>query len=76
MGYPLSPVLADVHMEYFEGMALRSKSLKPSMWFRYEDDTFLLWSHQEDDRTLMDLVNSIHLYSSQWRKNKTIYCPS
>ena len=59
MGLPLSPVLANIYMEYFEEMALGSTSLKPSMWLRYVDDTFILWPHQEDVQTLLDHVNSI-----------------
>ena len=39
---PLSPVLANIYMKYFEEMALGSTSLKPSMWLRYVDDTFIL----------------------------------
>ena len=46
-------------MEYFEEMALGSTSLKPSMWLRYVDDTFILWPHQEDVQILLDHVNSI-----------------
>ena len=38
MGSPLSPVSVNV---YFEKMALRLTSLKPSMWFRYLDSTFI-----------------------------------
>ena len=60
MGSPLSPVLANVYMEYFKVMALRSISLKPSMWLRYVDDTFLFWPHQEYVQALIDDVNSIH----------------
>ena len=59
MGTPLSPVLANIYMEYFEEMALGSTSLKPSMWLRYVDDTFILWPHQEDVQILLDHVNSI-----------------
>ena len=59
MGSPLSPVLANIYMEYFEKMALGFTSLKPSMWFRYIDDTFILWSHREDVQILLDHVNSI-----------------
>ena len=43
----------------FEEMALGSTSLKPSMWLRYVDDTFILWPHQEDVQILLDHVNSI-----------------
>ena len=59
MGSPLSPVLANIFMEYFEEMALGSTSLKSSIWLRYVDDTFILWPHQEDVQTLLDHVNSI-----------------
>ena len=46
-------------MEYFEEVALGSTSLKPSMWLRYVDDTFILWPSQKDVQTLLDHVNSI-----------------
>ena len=46
-------------MEYFEGMALESKSLKPTIRLRYIDDPFILWPHQEDVQILLDHVNSI-----------------
>ena len=45
--------------KYFEEVALGSTSLKPSMWLRYVDGTFILWPHQEDVQTLLDHVNSI-----------------
>ena len=61
MGSPLSPVLANIYMEYFEEMALGSTSLKPSMWLRYVDDTSIFWSHQEDVQILLDHVNLIRL---------------
>ena len=59
MGSPLSPVLANIYKEYFEEMALGSTSIKPSMWLRYVDDTFILWPHKEDVQILLDHVNSI-----------------
>ena len=59
MGLPLSLVLANMFMEYFEEMALWSTSLKPSIWLRYVDDTFILWPHQEDVQILLDPVSSI-----------------
>ena len=59
MGWPLSPVLVNIYMEYFREMALGSTSLKPSMWLKYVDDTFILWPHQEDIQTLLDHVYSI-----------------
>ena len=59
MGSPLSPVMANIYMEYFEKLALGTAPLKPSMWLRYVDDTFVLWPHPEDPQSLLDHVNSI-----------------
>ena len=59
MGSPLSPILVNIYMEYFKEMALGSTSLKPFMWLRYADDTFIFWPHQKDVQTLLDHVNSI-----------------
>uniref|UniRef100_A0A1B6MI77 Reverse transcriptase domain-containing protein n=1 Tax=Graphocephala atropunctata TaxID=36148 RepID=A0A1B6MI77_9HEMI len=33
MGSPLSPVAANLYMEHFEKMALKTSNLKPKMWF-------------------------------------------
>ena len=62
MGSPLSPVLANIYIEYFEEMALGPTSLKLSMRLTYIDDTFILWPHQEDVQTLLDHVNSNQPY--------------
>ena len=59
MDSPLSPVFANIYMEYFKEMALGSTSLKPSMWLSYIDDTFILWPHREDVQILLDHMNSI-----------------
>ena len=55
---------------YFEEMALGSTSLKPSLWLRYIDDTFIFWLHQEGVQTVLDHVNSDYRYSSQWRSSE------
>ena len=59
MSSPLSPVLANIYMEYFEEMPLGSTSLKLSLWLKRVDDTFILWPHQEDVQILLDHMNSI-----------------
>ncbi|XP_060534544.1 uncharacterized protein LOC132706961 [Cylas formicarius] len=49
MGSPLSPVIANFFMEKFEQQALNTAQKKPKCWFRYVDDTFVIWSHGEKE---------------------------
>ena len=48
MGSPLSPVVANIFMEDFEQTALSTPNLKPKIWFRYVNDTFVIWQHGKD----------------------------
>ena len=49
MGSPLSPIVANLFMESFEQKALESAVIRPKMWLRYVDDTFVLWPHNEEE---------------------------
>nr|XP_060632240.1 uncharacterized protein LOC132775540 [Anolis sagrei ordinatus] len=61
MGSPLSPVIANFYMEHFEKQALGTATKKPTIWFRYVDDTFTIWSHGEGElNRFLDHLNSIH----------------
>lgn len=61
MGSPLSPVIANIYMMYFEIKALESAPLKPSLWRRYVDDTFIIWQHGiEELNNFLIHLNSIH----------------
>jgi len=48
MGSPLSPIVANLYMEWFETKALDSFPLKPEWWDRYVDDTNMNWPHEKD----------------------------
>ena len=41
MGSPVSPIVANLYMEYLEKKALRTNST-PRLWIRYVDDTFVI----------------------------------
>jgi hypothetical protein len=45
MGSPLSPVIANFFMDDFEDRALKQVTHKLLCWFRYVDDTFVIWPH-------------------------------
>ncbi|XP_039302124.1 uncharacterized protein LOC113005247 [Solenopsis invicta] len=45
MGSLVSPIFANIFMEHLEDKILKNAPLKPSTWFRYVDDTFVIWSH-------------------------------
>jgi hypothetical protein len=45
MGSSLSPVVSNIFMEHFEKLALETGDLKPAVWLRYVDDTFVVWPH-------------------------------
>ena len=61
MGSPLSPVVANFFMEKLEQQALSTASYKPKVWFRYVDDTFVVWSHgPEKLQEFLTHINKIH----------------
>ena len=41
MGSPVSPIVTNLYMEYFEKKALSTTST-PGLWMRYVDDTFVI----------------------------------
>lgn len=61
MGSPLSPVLANLYMTDLEIRILESAPLKPRVWLRYVDDTFIVWQHGADTlAAFLDHTNSVH----------------
>jgi hypothetical protein len=61
MGSPLAPVIANYYMEHFEQQAISRAPRKPTHWYRYMDDTFVVWPHGEEELCeFLDHLNSIH----------------
>ena len=61
MGSPLSPILANLYMEWFEEQAIATAPYRPKLWVRYVDDTFVVWQHNKEQ--LSEFLN--HLNSEQ-----------
>ena len=59
MGSPLSPVIANIYMEFIEDLALRTAQQTPTLWLRYVDDTFVLWNHGENITSFLTHLNSL-----------------
>ena len=58
MGFPISPIVAKLYMEYFERKALYTASTPPTHWFRFVDDTFVI--QQESQKQLfLHHINNI-----------------
>jgi hypothetical protein len=61
MGSPLSPVISNFFMDDFEERALEQATHKPLCWFRYVDDTFVIWPHgQEKLEGFVEHLNDLH----------------
>jgi retron-type reverse transcriptase len=61
MGSLLSPVIANFIMDAFEEKALKQASHKPLCWFRYVDDTFVIWPHRPEKlEGFLDHLNDFH----------------
>ena len=61
MGSPLSPVIANFFMEDFEKRAKELVPHKPMCWFRYVDDTFVIWPHGKQKLgEFLNHLNGIH----------------
>ena len=59
LGLPLSLIVVNLYMEYFEGKVLNSYPIKPKMWKRFVDDTNIIWPHGREnlDTFLVHLNN-------------------
>ena len=61
MGTKMAPSMACLFMGSLEDCLLNSYSKKPSLWLRYIDDVFLLWTHgPEEFQNFVDHCNDLH----------------
>ena len=42
MGSPVSAVVTNIYMEFFEELALEMAQIRPRLWKRYVDKTFCI----------------------------------
>ena len=58
MGSPVSPIVANLYMEYLEQNALSTAPHPPRFWHRYVDDTFVI--HKEGNKQgFLQHINSV-----------------
>jgi len=61
MGSPFSLVFANFFMEDFEKKAIEQATHKPVCWFRYVEDTFVIWSHEQEKlKDFLNHLNGLH----------------
>ena len=58
MGSPVSPVLANLYMEFFEDRALSTAVNLPRRWERFVDDTFVILKTDHKEEFLQH-INSV-----------------
>ena len=57
MGSPVSPIIADLYMEYFEEKVLSTVS-HPMLWWRYVDDIFVI-QKEVNKQDFLQHINSV-----------------
>ena len=61
MRSPLSLVVANIFMEEFEIEALRAAVIRPKLWLRYVDDTFVIWNYSDEQlEDFLSFLNGRH----------------
>ena len=74
MGSPLSPVVANLYMESLEEAAIITALLQPNLWVHYVDDTFVIWTHRQDELHRFHQHLSKHHFSIQFTMEEKSGC--
>ena len=59
MGNPLSPILSNIYMEYFETRILPTICNFNIIWYRYVDDIICLWPKDKDPLVFLHSLNQL-----------------
>ena len=58
-GVAMGPALANIFVGYYESKLFQTTS-KPEMYYRYMDDTFVVFSNEDECDLFLDSLNSLH----------------
>ena len=58
MGSSVSPIVANLYMECFEGKALTSAANPPQVWYRFVDDTWVI-QQQSSKQEFLEHINEV-----------------
>ena len=76
MGNPLSPVLSNLYMEFFETRFLPNILPPGVLWFRYVDDIFCIWPFNENVNTfLLELNSQVHSINFTYEEERDCCLP-
>ena len=59
MGSPLGPTLANIFVGYYESLLFQDVAT-PEMYFRYMDDTFVVFNNENQCDNFLNKLNSLH----------------
>ena len=74
MGSPLGPALANIFVGYYEEK-LFSEISKPAVYFRYVDDTFVIFQNEKESEEFLIRLNGLHSslqFTFEKEKNNSI----
>ena len=60
MDSPLGPVLANIFLCHFEERWVTKGQIRPSLWYRYVDDTFTMFESKDTANEFLRYLNSRH----------------